>query len=440
MNTASPIAETARLEAATETLAEYIGYLNCEIDTEQEKVEPNPERITALERELDIILDRQFLLTTAKHAAIYRKIEAHHFSGTTPQDSPKVIILGGQPGAGKSGLLEASKQDFPGCNVVSINGDELRYYHPQYREIQKADERHFAELTDPHARQWTKQLFDRAIETRRNILFEGTMREAGPITQTMARLHASGYQIIARIIAVSEHDSVAGIFRRYEEQKAAKGFGRWSNIKAHNDAYVGVPVTVGRIEDQCFSDRVEVYNRRGGLLYTNILVDGSWSQSAQGAVVIQAERNRCPTLDEARQRESEWSTILTMMASRGANESDVQDVRDVADTYLLCEYQTTGSNYHDEILRRIRELSPLERTAGTTYTLWKIANIASRSASGSDGVDWHAVDKAVVAESIGVQHQTPESVAEALCKYSPGTVSLAGKAVALEAIKKFALE
>lgn len=199
--------------------------------------------------------DRQFLLTAAKHAAIYRKIEAHHFSGTTPQDSPKVIILGGQPGAGKSGLLEASKQDFTGCNVVSINGDELRYYHPQYREIQKADERHFAELTDPHARQWTKQLFDRAIETRRNILFEGTMREAGPITQTMARLKSSGYQITARIIAASEHDSVAGIFRRYEEQKAAKGFGRWSNIKAHNEAYVGVPVTVGLIEDHCFADR-----------------------------------------------------------------------------------------------------------------------------------------------------------------------------------------
>ena len=35
MNASSPIAETARLEAATETLAEYIGYLNCEIDLEQ---------------------------------------------------------------------------------------------------------------------------------------------------------------------------------------------------------------------------------------------------------------------------------------------------------------------------------------------------------------------------------------------------------------------
>ena len=321
-----------------------------------------------------------------------------------------------------------------------INGDELRYYHPQYREIQKADERHFAELTDPHARQWTKQLFDRAIETRRNILFEGTMREAGPITQTMARLHATGYQIISRIIAVSEHDSVAGIFRRYEEQKAAKGFGRWSNIKAHNDAYVGVPVTVGLIEDQCFSDRVEVYNRRGALLYTNVFEAGRWSQKPQAAVVVQAERNRCPTEDEARQRESEWSTILKMMAARGANESDVQAVRDVADTYLHCGFQTNGSSYHDEILRRVTELSSLERTAGATYTLWKIANTTSRSASGSDGVNWHAVDKAVVIQSIGEQHQSPESVSEALCKYSPGTVSLAGKAVALEAIKQFVIE
>jgi len=102
--------------------------------------------------------DRQFPLTAAKHAAIYRKIEDHHFSGTTPQDKPRAIILGGQPDAGKSGLLEASKQDFPGGNVVAINGDELRYYHPQYREIQKADERHFAELTDPHARKWRKAL------------------------------------------------------------------------------------------------------------------------------------------------------------------------------------------------------------------------------------------------------------------------------------------
>jgi hypothetical protein len=45
-----------------------------------------------------------------------------------------------------------------------------------------------------------------------------------------------------------------------------------------------------------------------------------------------------------------------------------------------------------------------------------------------------------VEESLGEHLQTPESVAEALCKHSPGTVSLAGKAVAFDAIKQFLLE
>ncbi|CBL45897.1 Conserved hypothetical protein [gamma proteobacterium HdN1] len=74
MNAASPIAETARLEAATETLAEYIGYLSGEIDAEQEKVEPNTERITALERELDTVLGERRALTPNNRDIINRAL------------------------------------------------------------------------------------------------------------------------------------------------------------------------------------------------------------------------------------------------------------------------------------------------------------------------------------------------------------------------------
>lgn len=63
MITLSPIAETARLETATETLAEYIGYLNSEIDTEQGQPAPNTGRVAALEHELDIVLGERRLLT-----------------------------------------------------------------------------------------------------------------------------------------------------------------------------------------------------------------------------------------------------------------------------------------------------------------------------------------------------------------------------------------
>lgn len=64
----------------------------------------------------------------------------------------------------------------------------------------------------------------------------------------MRRLKAAGYYVVARVIAANERDSMAGIHRRYEEQKAAKGFGRWSNVQAHNDAYKSVPATLEYIE------------------------------------------------------------------------------------------------------------------------------------------------------------------------------------------------
>ena len=70
----SSIAETARLEAATETLAEYIGYLNGEIDAELEAVNPNRERVAALEHELAIVLGERRSVTPDAFAIINRAL------------------------------------------------------------------------------------------------------------------------------------------------------------------------------------------------------------------------------------------------------------------------------------------------------------------------------------------------------------------------------
>ena len=74
MNASSPIAETARLEAATETLAEYTGYLNREIDLEQEQAAPNYERIAALDHELTTVLGERRALTPSNRDIINRAL------------------------------------------------------------------------------------------------------------------------------------------------------------------------------------------------------------------------------------------------------------------------------------------------------------------------------------------------------------------------------
>ncbi|UKB85835.1 hypothetical protein LF887_09495 [Chryseobacterium sp. MEBOG06] len=75
MNTPlSPIAETARLETATETLAEYIGYLTSEIFAEEDKAEPNTGRIEALEHEREIVVDERHAITPDNIALINRAL------------------------------------------------------------------------------------------------------------------------------------------------------------------------------------------------------------------------------------------------------------------------------------------------------------------------------------------------------------------------------
>lgn len=50
--------------------------------------------------------------------------------------------------------------------------------------------------------------------------------------------------ITVKIVATNERFSKTGIFRRYEEQKAAKGYGRFSEISSHDAAYTGMLITI----------------------------------------------------------------------------------------------------------------------------------------------------------------------------------------------------
>ncbi len=266
-----------------------------------------------------------------QHERVYRRIERERFGDSTPVENHQVVITGGQPGSGKSKLLEQAKELFSDGNVVVINGDDLRNFHPHAREILKHDDRKFAERTDPDSREWTKKLFERAIETRRNIVFESTMREAGPISKTMKLLRESGYRLTARVVATHERYSITGIFRRYEEQKAAKGYGRWSELSSHDAGYVGMPETVEYIEKQGLVDRLEVYTRSGDLLCANDYVNGKWQKSASALEAIMAERHRTPTESEMANFQSDWKRVFGLLEYRNAPLRDLERARSVFD-------------------------------------------------------------------------------------------------------------
>lgn len=272
-------------------------------------------------------MDQDFKLDEKTHEQTYRIIEKNLFQNTHSAAHPRVVIMGGQPGSGKSKLLEASRELFPDGNVVVINGDELRAHHPKSNEIFKLDDKRYAERTDADTRVWTKRAFDRAIETKRNIIFESTMREAGPISDTMKRLRNEGYHLTAKVVATHERMSKTGVYLRYETQKFDKGYGRFTPQTSHDAGYDGMPKTVDYIEQNKLVDRLEVYNRDGSLLWGNELKGTEWEKEPNAHKVIEAERGREPTEKELRGLRADWDKIDELMQTRKAPLREIKEAK-----------------------------------------------------------------------------------------------------------------
>lgn len=62
----------------------------------------------------------------------FKKILYFYKSRYSPTENPKVFLLGGQPGAGKSGLENAINIE---NEYISISGDDYREYHPKFEEL-----------------------------------------------------------------------------------------------------------------------------------------------------------------------------------------------------------------------------------------------------------------------------------------------------------------
>ncbi|MGK9086593.1 zeta toxin family protein [Brucella intermedia] len=102
-----------------------------------------------------------YALSEAQHERIFRNIIVNDYFAPEAKASirPTDIILGGQPGAGKTSLLKPAERDLNALgNTITINGDDLRVFHPQYRSLQEKDAENAARYTDLDSGRWVEKL------------------------------------------------------------------------------------------------------------------------------------------------------------------------------------------------------------------------------------------------------------------------------------------
>lgn len=275
-----------------------------------------------------------YRLTPDQHEAIYQNdIKPDLFADATPSDKPVAIIFGGQPGSGKSPAVDAAVRELEQSGgVVQIIGDDLRAYHPHHIALMAMDDTEASVHTGPDSGKWVEKAIAYASEQRYNMVIEGTMRDANTVAKTMTSLRKAGYLIDARALAVNERLSWQGVLMRYEQQKADRGSGRMTTPAAHQAGYVGVPITVARIEREKLADKLTVYRRGAVVLYTNELgADGEWIKPTQGREVIDQERARRLDYQERQSYLASYDKLVAMVEAPGryANADEIDSMKDL---------------------------------------------------------------------------------------------------------------
>lgn len=203
----------------------------------------------------------KYKLSEEEHNKIYKEIEKEVFVNSTPQDEPIAIIVGGQPGCGKGGVIAYTKNQVEanGKCIILITTDEYKPYHPNAIEIARKYPTEYVEIVEQDAGPWTGSIMKKAIDDKHNFIFEGTLKKI-EILDRIQELKQNGFNVTVRVLAVPRLESLLTVHERYEKQMEVLTYGRLISIEHHNKAYDGIPAVVDKIEKSGLCT-VEVYLR-----------------------------------------------------------------------------------------------------------------------------------------------------------------------------------
>jgi hypothetical protein len=122
---------------------------------------------------------------------------------TTPQAQPHAVVLAGQPGAGKGNLVLAARLEFS-RNVVTIDPDAQREFHPDIKKLRESHPYTWSGHTHYDASRWAGELRDAAVAGRRNLIVDTTLGNADSAIQTIKGLQAKAYSVEARDISTRQ--------------------------------------------------------------------------------------------------------------------------------------------------------------------------------------------------------------------------------------------
>ncbi|MFD7626334.1 zeta toxin family protein [Streptomyces sp. NPDC059851] len=252
-----------------------------------------------------------FLTETQLRDRFEERVREFVFDGFEPQETPALVLLGGQPAAGKSQAMAATVRRHGGT-LVPLTGDELRPLHPRYQELLAEDAQTRETATAQFSGAMVRMSIEHALDDGYGLLLEGVFRDPRMTIGTAERFAAVGRPVGVVALAVREERSRLDALDRFLEG------GRWTPPELQDLAYGKVPETVAAAEQSPAVTSVVITNRSAANLYSSKRgPDGLWPEGPGAVPVLESERAKPMPVDEAVSWLEKYRTVLVEMAARG---------------------------------------------------------------------------------------------------------------------------
>ena len=249
----------------------------------------------------------------------FQKILKMYISSYSPSKNPKVFLLGGQPGAGKSGLenMLNLKDEY-----ISISGDDYREYHPRFKEINLEYGKEASKYTQQWASQITEKLIEKLAKEKYNLIIEGTLRTAQLPLKEADRFRKLGYEVELHVLVVKPEKSYLGTLLRYEEMI------KWGKIprmtpKEHHDLVVkNIGDNLEIIYNSKAFDNIKLFNRENNLLYNY-----KENYDINPKNILENEFNSEWKLEEIKNFREKWENLIIMIENRKPHIEEISKLK-----------------------------------------------------------------------------------------------------------------
>lgn len=273
-------------------------------------------------------LKLKYALSSIEFEEGLNDIITHFTKNKTPSGKPKVIILGAQPGAGKTELQKEAEYKLL-MNSVICNADNFREYHPFSPEIATLHTAEYPEVTAEYAHKWNDELCRHCRKRKLNYILETTFSSGERLNATIREIKKDGYQVDIMLLAVNSRLSLLGTHMRYEDTLKKSGVGRKVSREAHDSRFTAIPNTIQHVKDAGLYDNVYIYTR-SVVLTQSTLVEGVSlvAHNPNNPLDIYREELNRPWSKKLSQYfETSCDKVLASMKSRDASLEELETFR-----------------------------------------------------------------------------------------------------------------